>query len=299
MKNLSAMLLAACACAMSLQVLAETPDKAPSVAVSEIKDGIYLLQGRGGNVVAFTGADGVLLIDNDYAPLAGAYVTALEKVAPEVDAPQYVINTHWHSDHTGNNGFWAQKNSVLVAQVNVRERMSTRQDMKTLDTVVEPSPAKALPVITYDSSMALHFNGEDIQLEHFANGHTDGDSVVFFSKANVVHVGDHFFLDAFPFVDMDSGGNLASYVANVGALLDRFDADTIIVPGHGTKVASKADLQRFHDMILATSTIVQEGTAKGLSVDQLVQRGLGEEWATWGKGFVNEALWIQTIAASQ
>jgi cyclase len=299
MKNISVILLAVCGIAMPLQILAAAPDEAPSVAVSAIKDGIYLLQGRGGNVVAFAGADGFLLIDDDYGPLADAYVAALEKVVPEVDAPQYVINTHWHSDHTGNNGFWAQKSAILVAHGNVRERMSTRQDMKAIGMVVEPSPAKALPVITYDNSMALHFNGEDIELEHFANGHTDGDSVVFFSKANVVHVGDHFFLDAFPFVDLDSGGNLASYIANVGAMLTRFDADTIIVPGHGSTVASTVDLQRFHDMMLATSVVVQEGLAQGLSVEQLVQRGLGEEWVDWGKGFVNEALWIQTIAASQ
>jgi cyclase len=299
MKNFPVILLAVCGLVLSLPILAATPDKTPSVAVTPVKDNIYLLQGRGGNVVALVGTDGVLLVDDDYAPLADAYVAALAKLMPGAGAPQYVINTHWHSDHTENNGFWAHKNAVLVAHGNVRERMSTRQEMKAIGMVVEPSPAKALPVITYDSSMALHFNGEDIQLEHFANGHTDGDSVVFFSKANVVHVGDHFFLDAFPFVDLESGGNLASYTANVAAMLPRFDDDTIIVPGHGGRVASRTDFQRFHDMLLATSAIVRERLDQGLSVEQIVARGLGEEWASWGKGFVNEALWIQTIAASQ
>ncbi|MBT4520731.1 MAG: MBL fold metallo-hydrolase, partial [Halieaceae bacterium] len=211
--------------------------------------------------------------------------------------PRYLINTHWHGDHTGGNKFWGERGVVIIAHDKVRARMSTRQEMPALGRVVEASPSAALPVVTFEDSLALHFNDEDIEIQHYRAGHTDGDSVIFFSKANVVHMGDHFFNNAFPFVDVGSGGNVFNYSANVKEVLDRVDNATVIVPGHG-KVASKADLQHYYKMLVTTSNEVKSRIEQGQSVEAIVAQGLGEEWASWGQGFINEARWISFIAAS-
>lgn len=273
---------------------------APSVSTTPIKGALHLLQGRGGNVVASVGVDGILIIDDDYAAYADAYQAALNKLVPgsdEAEVPQFVINTHWHGDHTGGNVYWADKGSVIVAHSNVRERMSTRQDMKRRGQVVEASSASSLPVITFGDSMALHFNNDDIEVLHLPNGHTDGDSVVFFAKANVVHMGDHFFMNTFPFVDLDSGGSIAGLTANIAAVLARVDDSTIIIPGHGGKRATKEDLQRYHTMLMATVESVSSRLSQGQTKESIVEEGLGEKWTSWGKGFINEETWIKTIAA--
>lgn len=284
-----------------LGVMTAHSEDAPSVSSSPIKGALHLLQGSGGNVVASVGLDGILIIDDDYAPYADAYQQAINALVPgsgEVEVPQFVVNTHWHGDHTGGNLYWAEKGSVIVAHTNVRQRMSTRQDMKALGRVVEPSPAPALPVVTFGDSLALHFNDDDIEILHFPEGHTDGDAVVFFAKANVVHLGDHFFLNAFPFVDIGSGGSIAGYVANVAAILERVDGSTIIIPGHGATMANKRDLQRFHAMLTSTVESVASRLGKGQTKESIIEDGLGDQWASWGKGFINEAMWIDTIAAS-
>lgn len=283
----------------STPTLAE--DTAPSVSVRPLVGPLYLLQGRGGNVVASVGTDGVLLVDNDYAPLAGAYQQALNALTgAENDAgitPHFVLNTHWHTDHSGGNPYWGGKGAVIVAHHNVRTRMSTRQEVAALGMVVEPSPREALPVVTYGSSMALHFNDSDIEVQHYPGGHTDGDSVVFFAQQNVLHTGDLYFMDRFPFVDVSSGGNAVTYMDNVALLLARIDSDTLVVPGHGP-TATKGDLERFHLMLGRTIDAVRTGLDSGSTLDQLIDNGLGKEWATWGSGFVNEATWIRIIAAS-
>lgn len=156
----------------------------------------------------------------------------------------------------------------------------------------------ALPVVTYGDSLVVHFNGDDIEVQHYPQGHTDGDSVVYYSRENVVHMGDLFFKDAFPFVDIGSGGNVAGYIAAVEAVLARVDDQTVIVPGHGS-VADRADLLRYHHMLTTTSAAVLDSLARGMTVEDLASRGLGDEWASWGKGFIDEARWISFIAASR
>ena len=186
---------------LSTTLYAAQPE-APTVSVTPLQGSLYLMQGRGGNVVVSVGDDGVLLVDDDYGEYATAYQGAINTLAASAAEPRFVLNTHWHGDHTGSNAFWADRGAVIMAHTNVRQRMSTRQEMKALNKVVEPSPAAALPVVTYDDSLAVHFNGDDIEVQHYPGGHTDGDSVVFYSGQNVVHMGDLFFKDAFPFVDV-------------------------------------------------------------------------------------------------
>jgi glyoxylase-like metal-dependent hydrolase (beta-lactamase superfamily II) len=268
-----------------------------SVTTTPLKDNLYLLKGRGGNVVASVGEDGVMIVDDDYPQYAPAYNDAINALTGDESTARFVINTHWHGDHTGGNEYWGDRGAVIVAHINVRERMSTRQEMKAMDRVVEPSPRSALPVVTFGDSLALHFNNEDIEVQHLPAGHTDGDSVVFFTAQNLVHMGDHFFKDAFPFVDIGSGGNVLSFTRNIETMLARVDDQTVIVPGHGT-VANKADLQRYLDMLHTTTALVQGKLEQGMSVEAITEEGLGEEWASWGQGFIKEAYWIGFIAGS-
>ena len=297
MNKLASLTLVAGLAALSFTAFSSASEEQPSVSVTPLKGPLHLMQGRGGNVVVSIGEDGVLLVDDDYAPYAPAYQQAIAKLTESDIEPRFVINTHWHGDHTGSNAFWGERGAVIMAHTNVRRRMSTRQDMKALGRVVEPSPKVALPVVTYGDSLAVHFNGDDIEVRYYPRGHTDGDSVVFYSRENVVHMGDLFFKDAFPFVDIGSGGDVFGYAANVEALLARVDDSTLIVPGHGA-LANKADLRRFHQMLIKTSSIVKSGLEQGMTVEAITEQGLGQEWLSWGKGFIDEAMWIRTIAGS-
>ena len=277
--------------------LVAAQEEAPSVSVSELKGNLHLLQGRGGNVVASVGEDGVLMIDDDYAEYAPAYHDALRELSADSSVPTFVINTHWHFDHTGGNNYWGEQGALIVAHTNVRERMSTRQEMKAFNRVIEPSPKAALPVVTYGDSLALHFNGDDVEVQHFPTGHTDGDSVVFFAAENVVHMGDHYFKDRFPFVDLGSGGNVLGFAANIEAVLAKVDDQTVIVPGHGD-LADRKDLERYLDMLTRTIDAVQSGIEGGMTVEQITEKGLGDEWESWGSGFIKEDAWIGFIASS-
>ena len=279
-------------CLLASTAMAETP---PSVTTTAIKDGLYLLQGRGGNVMASVGDDGVLLIDSDYANYAPAYQQALSALGD--DKARFLINTHWHGDHTGGNNFWGERGGVIVAHDNVRERMSTRQDNKFFGRVTEPSPAAAWPMVTYEDSLALHVNGDTLEVQHYPVGHTDGDSVVFFVKANVVHLGDHFFKDRFPFVDLASGGTIDGFISNVAALLEKTGPDTVIVPGHGS-LADRGDLQRYYDMLVATRAAVKSMQAEGLDLAAIQAQGLDAKWESWGGGFINQDNWISFIVLS-
>lgn len=281
------------------QVLGQTgePD-VPDVKAQALRGPLHLLQGRGGNVVASVGIDGVLLIDNDYPELGPAYERAIGVLSQSDIAPSFIVNTHWHGDHTGNNEFWGNRGAVFIAHNNVRKRLSSTQEIAALDMVVEPSPPIALPIVTFADSLALHFNGSDIEVQHFPAGHTDGDSVIFYLEENVIHTGDLFFRDAFPFVDLGSGGSVAGYIANVEKLLASANDETLIVPGHGA-IAGKADLERYLDMLKRTTSTIHAALDSGKSVDAIVAAGLGEEWHSWGQGFINEAAWIQTVAAGR
>lgn len=276
-------------------VQAQGDEPEPAVSVTPLKGPLYMLQGRGGNVVASVGKDGVLIIDDDYPEYASSYEQALLGLGMKSVAPRFVLNTHWHGDHTGSNGYWGKRGAVIIAHDNVLQRMSTRQEVKAIGLVAEPSPRAALPVVTFEQSLALHFNGDDIEVQHYPGGHTDGDSIVFFARENVVHMGDHFFNGAFPFVDLSTGGNVQKYAANVKVVLARIDDDTIVVPGHGP-LASRADLAGFHSMIVETSKLVKSRLAEGMSVKDITSQGLGEKWVSWGQGFINEAAWISFIA---
>ena len=267
------------------------------VVVTPIKGPLYMLQGQGGRVVASVGDDGILLVDGDYGAWAEAYAAALNGIDAEASAPRFMLNTHWHGDHVGNNEYWAKQGAVVMAHENIYQRMSTRQDMKARGVVVEPSPKAALPVVTYEDSIAVRFNDDVIQVQHFPTGHTDGDSVVFFTEQNVVHVGDLYFAGAFPFVDLDSGGDVLGYIGNVEKVIGMIDDDTLVVPGHGKSLKTKEEFQTWVKMIKSSVSRVAALLQQGKTVDEVIDMGLGSKYESYGKGFIKEEFWIRTIAA--
>jgi len=259
----------------------------------EVTQNISMLQGKGGNIALVKGEQGLLLIDDDYKVNVGA----LEQFLQKKDAqPRFIINTHWHGDHTGGNAHLGEY-VTIVAHDNVRKRLSMAQEIKLFGMKVEPSPASALPVVTFAESLSLHFNGQSLNVVHYPNGHTDGDSVVFFQPANVVHMGDHYFSGIFPFVDVENGGDVLGMAQNVAAIIKRLNPETKVIPGHGP-LSSLDDLEAYHEMLVTTVAVVKKAIDKGLSLAEIVQQGLPEKWQAWGRGFINQDTWIKIIYSS-
>jgi glyoxylase-like metal-dependent hydrolase (beta-lactamase superfamily II) len=258
-----------------------------------LSGGIYMLQGRGGNIGVSAGPDGVALIDDQFAPLVPKILEAVRALGK--GDPKFVINTHWHGDHTGGNPELGAKATIL-AQENVRKRLAAPQDRGD-GQMTEPTPPAGLPVVTFQQSVSLHMNGEEIRVMHFPHGHTDTDSVVFFTGSNVVHMGDHLFNGRFPFVDTSSGGDPVQYAANVKAILDQIKDDTKVIPGHGP-LATKADLAAFHAMLVDTIKVVRAAKKAGKSLAEAQKAGLPEKYKTWGEGFIKPEVWIETIYKS-
>jgi glyoxylase-like metal-dependent hydrolase (beta-lactamase superfamily II) len=244
---------------------------------------ISMLIGSGGNIGVSTGDDGLLIIDDQYAPLAAKIRAALSQLGS--DTPKFLLNTHFHGDHTGGNADFGTA-SIIIAHENVRGRL-----------VAGDSPNSALPVITFDDDVTVHFNGENITLIHMPRGHTDTDSVVMFEDSNVVHMGDHFFNGGFPFVDLASGGTVQGYISNLEKALSWIDDDTSVIPGHGP-LGTKADLLAFYNVVKDTSTTIRVMKSQGISVEDAVAEGLSGEYESWGQGFINEQRWIETVYAS-
>ena len=276
--------------ALSVSVAAMTAsaghhEASPSFKQHAVRGPIQVLQGKGGNIGVLKAADGILLIDNDYPDMNKALKKALKPLGG-VESVSFVINTHWHGDHTGGNALLGPQ-SLIVAHDNVRERLSRPQEVKLFNMKSSAYAEVALPEITYSQTLNLHFGGEELELVHYPSGHTDGDTVVYFKNSNVVHTGDHFFNGFFPFVDVDSGGSVLNMAANVGQILDRIDKDTVIIPGHGP-IADKEDLKAFQTMLMM----------EGKDLEAIQEHGLSDIWQSWTKGFLDEKTWISIVYAS-
>jgi cyclase len=260
-----------------------------TVKKTKINDTVYLLQGRGGNIGASVGTDGILLVDDDYKQVSEKLKETLKELGSE--KPKFIFNTHWHGDHTEGNLVFG-KDSIIIAHSNVRLRLS--QVNNIFGSKSQPYPANALPVITYDQSMSVHFNGEEIKAIHYPNGHTDGDTVIFFTKSNVVHLGDNFFANRFPFVDLENGGSVQGLAKNIAQLIQKIPADAKIIPGHGP-ICTIDDLKNYYQMLSVTSEIVQEGMKNKKTLDEIKKAGLPEKYKSWGEGFIKTDAWITTI----
>ena len=292
MKATCARLLAGLALIVSVApVAAQQQDFSKvEIKVVPVAGNIYMLQGAGGNIGVSAGSDGILIVDDQYAPLAERIRAALKGINSGGKL-KFVLNTHWHGDHTGNNATFGPE-APIIAQENVRKRLSTEQHV--FGDTIAPSPAEALPVITFQDSVSVHFNGEEIKVIHYPHGHTDGDSVVFFTKSNVVHMGDDFFNTRFPFVDLESGGSVQGMTAAVAKVLAQIPADVKIIPGHGP-LSTKADLESYHRMLVETTAIVQKQITAKKTLAQIKAAGLPDQWKEWGSGFIKTDVWIETI----
>ncbi|MFT7560098.1 MAG: cyclase [Flavobacteriales bacterium] len=269
--------------------------KSASFTKTRITDSISMLQGRGGNIAVFNGEQGLVLVDNGYSYMSELLEAELKSFGG-ADAIRYIINTHWHGDHTQGNLHFGH-HAPIVAHENVRRRLLTQQEIKLFKAVSEPYPEHALPSISYDKKLQLNINDEDIQLIHLPGGHTDGDSIVMFTKANVIHLGDHLFNGFYPFVDVDNGGNVLTMAKNLEGLLGAINDKTILIPGHGP-LANKADVLRFIAMLKGTNTEVQALKDKGLNLNEIQKKGLSAQWDSWGNGFLNENTWIGIVYSS-
>ena len=280
-------LLLACATALlAAPAFAQQQDfSAVQIQTLEMADGLYMLTGEGGNIALSTGPDGSVLVDTQYAPL-NAKILAAVRAAGGGDVT-YVINTHWHGDHTGGNEPLGQAGAVIIAHDNVLVRMSAEQFMAAFNQRVPPSPAVARPVVTFPTRTTFHLNGNVVNVVHVENAHTDGDSIVHFANANVIHTGDTYMKDTYPFIDVSSMGSIDGFIAGAAAVLARSDANTKIIPGHGA-LANKADMQRFHDMLVKVRSNIQILITQGRTEDEVVAAKPTAEFdAAWGTGFMN------------
>ncbi|HEX5709479.1 MAG TPA: MBL fold metallo-hydrolase [Pyrinomonadaceae bacterium] len=252
---------------------------------------VHMLEGLGGNIGVSVGDDGILIVDDQFAPLADKIRAALKSLGE--GKLKFVLNTHWHGDHTGGNVKFGPE-APIIAHTNVRKRMSTPQRSEVFKSTTPAAPKEALPVVTFDESLSVHFNGEEIRVIHFPRSHTDGDSVIFFTGSNVVHMGDNFFAGKFPFVDMESGGSVDGMTKSVGDIIARLPADVKIIPGHGP-LSTLDDLKAYHRMLIETTDIVRKRMAAGRTLEQIKAEGLPEVWKDWGTGFIKTDVWIETI----
>jgi cyclase len=261
---------------------------AARIETHRLTPNLFMLEliGEGaGNIALSTGADGAVLVDTQFAPL-NAKILAAVRAAGGSDV-KYVINTHWHGDHTGGNEPLGQAGALIIAHDNVLARMSTEQFMAAFNQRVPPSPAVARPVVTFPTRTTFRLNGDVVQIVHVENAHTDGDSIVHFTNANVIHTGDTYMKDVYPFIDVSSNGSINGFIASADAVLSRADANTRIIPGHGA-LANKADMQRFHDMLVAVRGKLQALIDQGMTEDEVVAaRPTAEFDAAWGQGFMN------------
>lgn len=266
------------------------------IRTEQVVPGVHVLFGAGGNIGVSTGPDGTFIIDDQFAPLTPKIQAALAKLS---DKPaRFVLNTHWHFDHTGGNENFGKAGTLIVAHDNVRVRMSSDQFIEAMQMKLPASPAVALPVVTFDASTTFHINGDAIRAVHVPNAHTDGDSLVHFTKANVIHMGDTLFSNGYPFVDLSSGGSLEGLLAAHAKALAMGNDSTRYIAGHGP-VTSKAELSAYRAMVAEVVAKVRAGIAAKRTVDQIVaSKPTAALDAKWGNAFIKPEAFVRTVHAS-
>ena len=258
--------------------------------------GIAMLEGAGGNLGVSTGVDGVVLIDDQYAPLTEKIRAAIAKLSPE--PIRFVVNTHWHGDHTGGNENLGRGGALILAHREVRTRMGTEQHFAARNRTIPASPPEALPVVTYDEGVTLYLNGQTIDVLHVDPAHTDGDSIVFFREADVLHLGDTYFSGMYPFIDLSSGGRIEGVIASANRALELAGPGTKIIPGHGP-LSSRADLVRYRDMLVGIRDRVRESIASGQDLEAVIAARPSARFdADFGGGFISPEDMVRTVYAS-
>jgi cyclase len=264
------------------------------IKVTKVAGSVYMLEGAGGNIGASVGEDGIVIVDDQFAPLADKIRAALRSVT---DKPlRFIINTHYHYDHTSGNQALG-KLAPVIAHENVRKRLAsgTRAGAGSMSFQQDASPADALPVITFEHDVSLHVNGEDIRALHVPNGHTDGDSMVFFPRSNVVHMGDDFVTYGFPFVDLNAGGSVQGMIQALENTIAQLPADVKVIPGHGP-VSTLDDVRGFIQMLKDTRAAVEKGVKGGKNLEQLKKEKVLGPWEKKYSGsFISSDIFVETL----
>ena len=258
-----------------------------------VADNLYMLTGAGGNMALFTGDDGAFMVDDQFAPLSEKILAAVGELT---DKPlRFVINTHWHGDHTGGNENMGKAGALIVAHENVRKRMSSEQFTKLWNRTTPPSPAGALPVITFTDATTFHWNGDEVRVQHVGPAHTDGDSIIIFKNANVIHMGDTFFNGSYPYVDLSAGGSVDGVIANAARVLEMADDQTRIIPGHGP-LSDKKELQQYHDLLVRLRNKIKTLVDAGNSKEQVIAARPTREFDEhYGQGFMKPDIWTGIV----
>jgi glyoxylase-like metal-dependent hydrolase (beta-lactamase superfamily II) len=286
----------ACAGAMALAALCPpTLSRAQgdfddvTIKTTRVAGNVYMLEGRGGNIGVCAGDDGVLIIDDQFAPLAEKIRLALRGIDP--GPLKFILNTHYHGDHVGGNPVFG-KEGTIIAHENVRKRVSV--DQVSPGRTREALDPAGWPVVTFQEAVTVHFNGEDIQFRHLPAGHTDGDAIVYFPKANVLHMGDLMFLGRFPIIDIDGGGSVDGFSANLAWVVKNMPADVKIIPGHGW-LCGPEEVKQLRDVVLGTRDFVREQVKAGKSLEEIKQAGLPEKYAAWNSANRSTDGWIEVL----
>ena len=245
------------------------------VRAQHLAGGVHMLRGAGGNIGVVVGDDAVFVVDDQYAPLTPKILAAIRAITPQ--PVRFVLNTHWHFDHTGGNENMGKAGALLVAHDNVRRRMSTEQFIEALNRKEPAAPRGALPVVTFTDGVTFHLNGDSVVALHVPPAHTDGDAIVHFTKANVVHMGDLFVSAGFPFVDRSSGGSIHGVIGAAEKALGMTNASTKIIPGHGP-LADRARLQAYRDMLVTVRERMQREIAAGRTIEQALASTITAEY---------------------
>lgn len=294
MKSKPLLAAALAACAIVTAQAQQPPDS--TITTQKVAEGIYVLFGNGGNIGLFAGDDAVIMIDDQYSPMTPTVAGAVAAVsARPVD---FILNTHWHEDHTGGNEYFGKAGALIVAHENVRMRMSVPQVLEFFKHTVPAAPPGALPVVTFSDAVGFHLNGEDIRAIHVPHAHTDGDAVILFRKANVVHAGDVFFNGKYPFIDGDSGGRIAGMLAAMDMILKMSDDATRIIPGHGP-MGGRAELEAARRMLADTAGRVRALKDAGKSADEVVAAMPTADYdPQWSKGwFIDPERYVRMLYA--
>jgi cyclase len=264
------------------------------IGTIKLNETTYMLTGAGGNLGLSVGEDAVFLIDDQFAPLTDKINAAIARITPK--PVRFVLNTHWHFDHTGGNENYGRAGALIVAHENVRKRMGSEQFIEFLRMKTPPSPKPALPVVTFAGAMSFHLNGEEIRAIHVARAHTDGDSIVHFLGGDVIHMGDVYFNGFYPFIDTASGGTIDGVVAACDQVLGIATDRTKIIPGHGP-LGTKADLQAYRDMLATVAARVKKMIAEGRKLEEITAAGVSRDYDDkWGKGFIAPAKFAEMVA---
>lgn len=270
-----------------------------SIAATKVAGSVSMIMGvngfAGGNVAVSTGPDGQLIIDTLLSGFEQKLEGALEKLSgcSGCSDLKYLINTHWHFDHVGNNDHFGGA-PVLIAHETVRPLLETAQELKSMGLKMEPKTRAGLPDVTFDRHSSVYFNDEEIKLTHFPASHTTGDIVAYFTDANVLHVGDLYFNGMFPFIDVEHGGRIKGVIHSVESILENYPDDVKIIPGHGG-LSGKKEMREYLDMLKATTKVVEDAKAKGLPLEDIQNIGLSKKWSKWAWAFVTPEAWIAMI----